>query len=584
MTVALKQVNENNKRVQAVEHVQAPISSQYIDEAVSIIKDEIQELCTQTSLLLDCSEEDVHDQLEIDAKLGGKVVARLGELAAAMSFARLKVVSNLTVSLGNALQNVISSGSQVDGSQRAAIFTITYLLNRYVDLCVERPKADTGLIVGPSFYKLAKARLSKHCVEADLLETDFLAADVLVNAGEISSADLGLDTEDLRRSRQMFQVALIALLRGDLGVEPLNIMQRVCEHNMRAENEAYKAVWSQLSNLINLFKSNSLALSQQRCYVLSYFDRLLRSVLKAEAINFTQGDFAKIPAELALLITLGTEDEIQLDKTLGAFSEPVALSETSLQEQRKKLESGVAESLRAVCNVCQERLSHARTKLEGITTEPENHKDAIEEVSSSLAMVLSVLEFNDLRHLSDKLNESVALFREWIGSGYSTDFTNMAPSLLTVENAAGWLSRQVSFEFSDQNADQPLLQEAQLQLCDEIQANLGLATRALTSYTESGFDSKHIANLDQSLVGAAKGFEMLEKNSLKELILICAESISQRLENEIKELDPAIELVADSLVTADGLINEIKKSRKPNALFEKIIQENIELFKQQMAN
>ena len=265
-----------------------------------------------------------------------------------------------------------------------------------------------------------------------------------------------------------------------------------------------------------------------------------------------------------------------------SFSEPLSLSESTLQEQRQKLERGIPESLRAVCTVVQERLSQCQSKLSGFSDNPAQHKEVIEETLETLSTVLKVLQFNELSYLSGKLEQALVLFKQWIDSDFKGDFEEIASSLVSVEKAAGWLGKQVSFDFSDGNAEQPLLQEAQIKLCDEIQANISLATRALTSFTESNFNKEHIANLDLSISGAASGFKMLEQSALEELLALCAESVRLRKEQETVEIDATIELIADSLVTADGLINEIKKSRKPNNLFDQLVNENIQLLKQYM--
>ncbi len=583
MTLALKR-EESSTNGLAVVRLQAPISNQYIDEAIAIIKEEIQELCTQTSLLMDCAEEDVQEQLTIDLKLGEKVVARLSELAAAMKFARLGAVSRLTIALGTALKKIVATDQAVDSAQRAAVFATTHLLNRYVDFCVERPQVDAGLIIAPSFHKLAKARLISHAVESDLIESTFIPNDLISRSESISVAELGEfgdDTNMIRRSRQMYQVALIALLRGDDSVEPLNIIQRVCEHNNRSDNEAYREIWSQLAGLVEYFKSRRLALELQRCYLFSRFDRLLRAVSKRETISFTQGEFSSIPAELELLMRLADEKRSGTEALLGDFSQPLGFNESGLQEERQKLESGVVESMQAVCIVCQERLSHCKNKLAGYTDAPEEHKESIDDIKGSLVTVLKVAEFNSITYLSNKLQASIALYDQWVESNYSSDFEVVASSLLAAENAATWLGKQATFDFSD-DSEQPLLQDAQITLCDEIQANLGLATRALTTYTESNFDVEHIANLNQSLNGAASGFKMLEHGMLEELLTVCAQAIEARLDGNTKQIDSAMELVADSLVTADGFINEIKKFRKPNSLFEQIINENTQLLKQKI--
>ena len=303
MTLALKRDNENITGTQAVVHLQAPLSSQYIDEAVSIIKDEIQELCTQTSLLLDCAEEDVSEQLSIDEKLGEKVADRLKELSAAMKFARLGIVAQLTYGLYGALVSILDGNKQVDAEQRSAIFVTTHLLSRYVDLSVERPQKDTGLIIAPSFHKLAKARLITHRVEAEMMELSFTPNQQIAAEGEIAINSLGSNEQNLRRGRQMFQVALIALLRGDKGAEPFNILLRVCKHNKQTGNGVYNFLWSQLEELVEHFKSGRLELNLQRCYALTHFDRLLRAASKNDTLSLSQGRICSDSSRIGASIT-----------------------------------------------------------------------------------------------------------------------------------------------------------------------------------------------------------------------------------------------------------------------------------------
>lgn len=582
MTLALKQVNDNTVNTDSIMHLQAPISSQYIDEAVLIIKEEIQELCTQTSLLLDCAEEDVSEQLTVDPKLGAKVAARLKELSAAMKFARLSIVAQLTWGLCHALENILAENRPVDAMQRSAIFTTTHLLSRYVDLCVERPQKDTGLIIAPSFHKLAQARLISYRLESEMTEISFAMDERLKSQAVIEVSELGCDSQQLRRSRQMYQVALIALLRGDTSVEPLNMIQRVCEHNKRSQKAVYSLLWSDLEDLISHFKEGRLELSLQRCYALTQFDRLLRAVGKHETINLDQGDFLLLAAELELLLQLADPERLESEQRLGAFSQPLSLTEGVLHENRKKLESGVAESLRAVCTVAQERIALCQNKLSTFADIAAESKEQIEDIQLSLQTVLKAFQFNGLSYLSEKLASALSLFEEWVSSDFSGEFDELASALIAAENAAGWLGKQVSFDFSDGDAEQPFLQEAQIKLCDEIQANIALASRALTSFTESNFNNEHIANLDLSISGAASGFKMLEQPGLYELLELCADAVRERAGSQTTEIDSTIELIADSLVTADGLINEIKKARKPNGLFDQLVKENIELLKQKM--
>ncbi len=583
MSVALKRDVEATGAKPPVTHLQAPMSSQFVDQAVNIIKEEIQELSTQLGLLMDCSEDDVEESVTVDRKLARKVALRLKELGAALRFARFPVLSRLALSMANGLDKCMDRDGCFTVQQRSALFTNCQLLTRYVDMSVECEGPEIGLIVAPCFQRLAEARLSEHAVEADYYGSPFVISNAFSQKQPLL---LDLSDDELaqtRRCRQMLQIALIGLLRGDLSPQSFNLIRRVSNNSVSSSDNAYNLVWQKVGMLAEALANGALLPTAQRVTVFTYCDRLLRAVSKREPIDFKQAPFSKILAELELQLALSGRKG---GEALGEFQIPIEIAEQDVVSRRQRVESGYADSVHAVALYCKECLEQTRVRLNSLEGGGEASPEELQRLGQQLSDMARVSNFCGLNFLHEKLVSAECALSNWQASQSNEKIEVLAAEMLAAESSAAWLVRSTTnasgFETGEANVENSHLADAEAKLCEEIQGNISLSTRALSVYAESGYDPRHIANLDKSLHAAAAGFAMLDYKPLQELLELCAEKIAVLEAGgegiaEEKDKEQLLSLIADCIVTADALVHEARSGRAPSGLYQDLINESVAL-------
>lgn len=583
MSVALQRDTEAPNVKPPVTHLQAPISSQFVDQAVNIIKEEIHELSTQLGLLMDCSEDEIEESVTVDRKLARKVALRLKELGAALRFARFPVLSKLTLSMARGLDKCMDRDGCFTAQQRSALFTNCQLLARYVDMSIEFKGPEIGLIVSPCFQRLAEARLSDHAVEADYYSSPFILDKAIEDMGPLVIELTDDALVQTKRSRQMLQIALIGLLRGDLSAQSFNLIRRVSDNSQAIGESTYSLVWKKVGVLAEALSDGALLPSSQRVTVFTYCDRLLRAVSKREPIDFKQAPFNKMLAELELQLALSDK---QTGNALGAFQIPPTISEQEVLSRRQRIESGYADAVNAVALYCRDTLEQSRVRLNTLASGEDASTEELDKLALQLSDMASVSQFCGLNFLHDKLVAAECALSNWCASFSSEKFEALASEMLAAESSASWLIRSTQkssiLENSDADGVNSHVADAEAKLCEEIQGSISLSTRALSVYSESDYDAKHIANLDKSLHAAAAGFKMLGHDHVQVLLELCAEKISGLEQSAAEDFEAGsreqlLSLIADCIVTADALVHEAGSGRAPSGLYQELISESISM-------
>ena len=555
-----------------------------------------------------------------------KLSLQLGEVGGVFTLLDLPVAASLSAQLAKAVERVYQAEPDTDKATTArqyeALFQCVYLLPRFFEY-VQTTGVASPLLLAPCFYALASAGLSAFVSESALIEFDYETKQLIDDAVNPSSIEYiekteteavelslvplaspepsdktnpdNVDVEQganqdqqeahrktFRHLRQMYQTALIGLLRDSDVSAKLVLIDRVAERAMNlCHNSINASVWRLLKKLVNAFAGQSLEITAQRRHFFTKFDRSLKRLEKDSLHGMHSLPDTTVLAELSLLLLLADPQNVN-DKDLnrlGKFT-PLPWSDKALMAHREAMERSTYKALRSMLDVIKDELLGAKRILDMMSESGLCETDNIDTLMVNCERISAVLKVSGYVAATLPIDKAVAQINDWrVDAPDQEALLDVANMVLYIENAllTGSLLDGGDSQENQSTVAKGLLQQAQMNLYEESKSNIGLAKRAVIAYIDSNYDREHIANVSICLESIGGAFHIMDISNAEALMSRCAQLLNLAYQGNSNEAvgEDWLECLADALVSVEYLLDELSAGRPADNRVTQLIDDSL---------
>lgn len=438
-----------------------------------------------------------------------------------------------------------------------------FVLTRYIEYVLQAERRVPVLLI-PYINDLRKFR------REPVLPESFFSPITMVSIPTAPAADpIHVSDAEFRpllaRLRHMYQLGLLGVFRGKQTLASLGLMRRALIRLQRIGNDKPLAVLWWMSNLtIDLMIQEKMEVIEPRKMLLSRIDRIIRQVQKGGLVAYEATPPKGLLKELMYLILLSgvrSEQIKVLQQSVG--SSPLPYSEQQLAAERRALQGPSAHTISTLVRVLRTEINNIKKVLE-MAAQGAHAVDDVDGLQASLNSIAETLGVVGLVGPRSILKDEVKRVGSW-QSGKSIDedeLDRVAKALLYVESSVNSLefSKASKQRFLAANtasqkdviASSELAQAEQLVL-QECESGLSLTKRAITSYSDSNFDSSHISNIAKTLNSVRGGLLMLKRMRAAAVLQQCVAFVERVLMG--KEHPPALkellETFADAVISVE---------------------------------
>lgn len=560
-----------------------PDRKDFVQDSLQSVLDELEKVRNEFTTLLDLDSDETNELNAVNELAVKRIKAQLEELIGTLDIMQLPIVAKLIEHLNIAVSRLAEKNEPVTLKQRQAIFESNIILQRFIEFLRSEKNEKYNLILAPSFFALSTSGLAPFLSEAELSGIDIEFIEDKTEQSDNAVINESVNAEQtLRRMRKMYQVGLIGLLRDSSVKEQFKLIERVVE---RCENlivdPFHATVWRCLKELMHMMDSGKLVISAQRRHFFSRFDRLLRSLSKNQTPDFSQPPESLAVRELICLLMLADRmDIIESELSLYIRWKELGYTDRQVEAQRKVIESGLKDSIDAVSVTVNQIIIDIKHRLSMISESEICEASDVEFITENLEKIGSVLRFCGFTKVNIAIDSLIPEIKKWeVGEPDQEEMLRLADTILEIENLL--MTYRIngtdgSLQFKDdRELSDGIIEQAQIELYKEIQANIGLAIRAISSYIESGYQKEHIANIPGCLKTAVGAFQMIDLNNVADLIKLCITFIDDECSSNKHSEGSELDALADSLVAIEYLLHELCSGRGMDTPMNQLIEENI---------
>lgn len=511
-------------------------------------------------------------------------IEQFEQIVGVLKIVQLSGADLLASAMVDGLKNIPADADESFDALLSAISASAFILMRYFEYAQQHEKSLPALLI-PFINDVLDANK-----QALLPEGYFLTANTQVShpAAGLNSA---YSAEEAKRLRHMYQVGLLALLQGQNTGYALGLMQRALE---RLENITLQYPFAKLpwiaSSALKAIKDKSLTLSKPRKLLFSALDRQLRTALK-EGENFLQQspDEQLLKGFLYLCAVSGTDNEQIKQVCRHCAVMPLGYTEAELETELGNLSGPELSTIQTLAAVIQEELRTSKNALEMVSQGGGEITTTYAEMIESLTRIAETLGMIGLNTPANALREQVSQLSEWQANGYAAsndEMISLADTVLYIESSVQAMQQinlsQAKLAEANAMAKEQIIAQSQLAdaekvLLEEAQANIGLIKRAMASFTESGFDVIHIANLGKSLNSLRGALIMLNMSDAANVTGACMQFVENNLlrgeaHGAIEQL---METFADAIISLEYFLEAYTAVAKQDKNILEIAQESV---------
>lgn len=377
-----------------------------------------------------------------------------------------------------------------------------------------------------------------------------------------------------RRSRHMYQIGLLGLIKELRVPSSLNLMQRAVnkldKYSYGTENET---LWWLLGHTLTAFERGNLEPTLERKRLFSHIDREFKRVEKEGEIAFKRSTDEVYLKELAYYVTLADIDE----KPFSEIKINFGFSNLGYNEKRRQSESKAltGPSANTVSSVAETLKIELRTVKEVIEFASESNSPVIngfDELVGSITKIRDILDVVGLKSAAQTMKQQLAKLTEWQESGDELDFsdlTSIADAFIYVESVLDSIEKrnfsdEKLAEINDLSCQQMIidnqLADAQLVVLEEAESGLTMVKRALSAFADSSFDRVHIKNVTKTLNGVRGGMIVLELSRAAEVVNSSIKFIDGSLlvNNQPAAIEHMLDTFADAIICLEYYLDCMK--------------------------
>lgn len=433
--------------------------------------------------------------------------------------------------------------------QTLGAFTQAILyLKRYLDLASQGEPLAPSLLV-PTLNVVRKERK-----DVPLPEAYFFIANLRPQIAQ--PTPVAVDAFPYRRARQLFQLGLLGLIRGNGRRGPLVIMSRAVRRfeQLSRGNTAW-LFWYVVSGALEALAQEKFEMTAQRLSLLGALDRQVRRVQDLESKAFLEKAPDWLLKEFLYLVAIAEPDSNLLQRLQQTFQVTGEIRETKLALVRARLNGPDQSALDSLAQALQEELQSIKDLVD-IFERTDINEQNFNDLCSALNRIADTLVVANLAQAQERTRTVLARVKKQGMAGVKANLVPLADDILQIEQDV----RTLTQTGLDKKAlvDPLSLKEARIALVGESLAALGMVKRAISSYIDSNNDKLHINNIGKNLVDVAGAMMFLENAQAYKMLLEMDRFIrKQVLEASNPPTQASMEAFADAISAIEYYLDSI---------------------------
>lgn len=473
------------------------------------------------------------------------------------------------------LQDIpVGESAQAD-ARLGELTTAYFLLFNYLEYCSIHRKA-LPILVLPTINTL------RHFMgQAPIPDSHFFEVDTGL-AVPPSTTSLGTATEDVaalaRRLRHMYQVGFLQVLNGQQLPPSLGMMARAVSRvtGIASQRPSFK-LWRLADLALQALLDNGMEVYKNRKLLFGQLDRQLKALAEAGEAGLDIDPPALILKELLYIIALSGGQQPEIKEVLAAFNiSDTKITEKDVIQEREALSGPNSATISSLITVLQDEINRVKGMLEATSESGFSPGQGTAELAGELQKIADILVMVGLGTPSNCLKadvEALLAGGDAPGEAGSGVVEEVADTLLYIESTVKSLEHTSLSKERLEAANTLSKAEviASVQLADaengvlhEAAAGLVLVKRALSAFTESGFDSHHIANVPSTLNGVRGVLTVLNLPRAMAVVNSSIRFVSEALLGKSlpAAVESQLETFADAIIGLEYYIDALHSDRE----------------------
>jgi chemosensory pili system protein ChpA (sensor histidine kinase/response regulator) len=396
---------------------------------------------------------------------------------------------------------------------------------------VQSSRRDLPVVLLPLLNDLRAVRGEALLTETALFKPDL---STVGKSSRVAPASQDANFQSLaHKLRQMYQLALLGLLRNDNSAQQLAYLTRVFSRLEQISGEAgLSPLWSVAAALVEGLREKGIDLSVSIKMMLGQIDRILRNLVREGAIGLEQAPPTELLKNLLYYVAKSTSLSSRIRDVRERFRLEDALpSEELIHEERARMSGPDRAAMSSVVVALSEELGKVKAALEQHIQEGNSDAGRLQIEINGLKQVADTLAVLGLGQPRDLVNEQMTVLLAMVNGKeeMATDrLMDVAGGLLYVESTlAGLASAGQSSPVLGQVPDH--IAQAHDAVLRECHAGLEDAKEGIVEFIASQWDKQHLAEVPGQLQAVRGGLEVIQLVRPALILRQCVKFIEEKL-------------------------------------------------------
>lgn len=492
-----------------------------------------------------------------------------------------------------AVANGIAPGSSGAKFERTmeVVSSSFFVLSRYLEY-VQQTERKVPVLLVPQINELRKLRGEPAIAESHFFQINLNNS---LKPPSVEKFDLAGKpiAQVVKRLRHMYQVGLLGFIRERQVRSSLAMMRRamIRMHRISTSEKHLSLLWWLAEQTLDAIPRESMSIVESRKLLFGRIDRVMRMVEEKGETALNAEAPKGLIKELVYLLSLSgsQKDSVKLIReTFGITIFPY--SDKDLAQERDALNGPSAHTVSSLSRVLQLELANTKKVLENAAQSSSQQIDDIDGFVGTLGKVAEILSVVGLAAPSNTLKDEIARISDWKNKPDGPDgddLSEVANTLLYLESTVLSLETiklsDEKLEKANKIAQQEVIASGELAIAkkiviEECEAGISLTKRALTSFSDSNFDTGHIRNIAKSLNSVRGGMLMLSNDRAANILELCVKFVDEVLMDPdpppaLKEL---LETFADAIIAVEYYLDSVSSSLHMDDSVLQVAEESLE--------
>lgn len=529
-------------------------------QALQWVKGEIEETLKQAQQALEAFVEDPEDLSRMRFCL-----AHLHQVSGTLQMVEFYGAALLAEEMENLTQALINGKvARVEDAQEVLMRAILQL-PAYLERLKEGMR-DMPVVVLPLLNDLRAARGESLLSETALFKPDLEAGGEAAPKDNVSAEALAQMPELLKKIRQLYQFALVGLIRNQDMPTNLGYMAKsLTKLEQLYSNTAMAQLWWVANALVEGVSRNYLELGTSVKMLFGNLDRQLKSSIESGA-DRNEPVPMDLLKNLLYYVARCEGDSPRIRKVKEAFKLDSALPSEELLDSERRRMSGDRSAMVSVVRVLLDELTTVKDTLDlFMRSSREQVQDLkpVIPVLKQIADTLAVLGLGNPRRVVVEQIDVIGRIIEAASRPADTVLMDIAGALLYVEATLQGIGDEGGRGVGSDEADQPVVSPEQVNraraaVIEESRSGLEVVKEAISEYVSSGFVIARLDTVPDILHSVSGGLQMVQLPHPAALLDASVRYIREQLiQRQVKPTWKELDTLADAITSIDYYLERL---------------------------